>query len=686
MKVNKIISHNPQQIMGLCIAIVIAVSYWPVIDGDFINLDDDDYILDNRHVNTGLSNRNIIWAFTHSHAANWHPLTWISHMTDCELYGLNPSGHHVTSLLLHIINALMLFLLFRRMSLSLRSSFMIAILFAVHPINVESVAWIAERKNVLSTFFMIVTLLFYWNYIQMPRRSTYMYMALFFSLGLMAKPALVILPFLFLLIDFWPAGRVQLSGYSRQRKEQKRRYHIHQMFIEKVPLFILATISSMITYVTQDAAGATASGYPLSVRVGNAVVSYCRYLQKMVLPLNLAVPYPHRGMPQIPHIIISTMLIMGITIVVSAKAKRKKWLVTGWFWYLGTLIPVIGLIQVGPQAMADRYAYISFIGLFIIVSLTADKIFKSSPRIKMVGYAMGAGIVILFAVMTRKQACYWKNSTTLFIHTLKIAPVNPLAHANLGVAYLSNKQYENAKKHLTIANKMAPTLPVPLYNLGIIAANEGNIKKAIRLFRTVIRVDSTHTEAYHSLGEALEMQGCDSCAIDLYKKALAIDSLYWPAHLGLGRQLFKQHKLDSSYRRLATVISLNYQNWEAHNFLGFIHARKKKCKKAVFHFTEAIKYNDGFWELYNNLGYILLKCGNYRDALKTFSVALSLNPRSKNAYFNRAKTYRALGEFEAAITDLKKAVSLDPDFIQAIDLLEKTTRELGFQAEDDNVN
>lgn len=362
----------------VCLILILAIFtvFWQVRSHDFVNYDDDKYVTENRDVKAGLTTQSIIWAFTTTHASNWHPLTWLSHMLDISLFGLNPGWHHLTNLLFHIANTLLLFLILRGMTEEFWKSAFVAALFALHPLHVESVAWIAERKDVLSTFFWMLTILAYAYYVKHPVLRRYLFVLFSFLLGLMSKPMLVTLPFVLLLLDYWPLGRFQMeeSGITRNPKKHKSKHPEYQKSIalrlvrEKTPFFVLAGFSSIITFIAQQHGGTVRSleFLPVKTRVANALISYVAYIGKMIWPFNLAVLYPHPG-TTLPmwQTILAGLFLLFISYLVIRKVKKLPYLSIGWFWYVGTLVPVIGLVQVGAQSMADRYTYIPLIGLFI---------------------------------------------------------------------------------------------------------------------------------------------------------------------------------------------------------------------------------------------------------------------------------------------------------------------------------
>jgi hypothetical protein len=434
----------------LFLAIAITAVYWQVGNHEFVNYDDDKYVYDNQYVKSGLTSEGIKWAFTATHASNWHPLTWLSHMADCQIYGLNPKGHHLTSVFFHILNSILLFLIFRRMTGALWKSAFVAALFALHPLHVESVAWVAERKDVLSTFFWMLTVGSYVWYVERRGTGRYLLALLFFSLGLMAKPMLVTLPFVLLLLDYWPLGRFQVKKpdtvqrtdekppKDTKRKKKKFPKHplknaVHENKIitpnyqwsgalpliwEKIPFFLLVIGSSIVTFYAQQSGGAVRSFdvLPFTVRIFNAFVSYVSYIGKMLWPLNLAVLYPYFGMPAWWKVAGAFFLLAFISFIAIRTVKQHPYFAIGWLWYLGTLVPVIGLVQVGIQSMADRYTYIPLIGIFIIIVWGISDL-AARWQYRRIFLAISAGCVLsALTILTSLHLQYCKTA----LHSLNI--------------------------------------------------------------------------------------------------------------------------------------------------------------------------------------------------------------------------------------------------------------------------
>jgi len=439
-------------------------AFYRVLGGEFLRYDDDVYITLNPFVKAGLSRVGLIWAFATGYNANWHPLTWVSHMLDVEVFGMNAGGHHLTNLILHLANTMLLFLVLRRMTGFVWRSAFVAALFGVHPLHVESVAWIAERKDVLSTLFWLLTIWAYARYAENPTWTRYLPVVLFFGLGLMAKPMLVTLPFVLLLLDYWPLNRLSFGGKG------ERTVPVYDLFLEKVPLFAMTALSCLITFRAQQMGGAVGllEKLPFAVRAGNALVAYTTYIGKMFWPKNLAVFYPHPG-ADLPvwQAVVAGLALVSITILVIRAGKPRPYLSVGWLWYLGTLVPVIGLVQVGAQAMADRYTYVPMIGLFIMLAW-------GLPGLGGKRLAVPATLVVCALIaVTWRQVGYWRDSISLFRHAISVTEKNAVMHANLGLAL----------------------------------RDRGRTDEAIREYREAIRIDPEFAQAHNNLAVALYFKG-----------------------------------------------------------------------------------------------------------------------------------------------------------------------------------
>jgi len=453
----------------LCLFLVVLTLavYRQVQNFDFVNFDDHMYITENRHVKEGLTLKSTIWAFTTIHAANWHPLTWLSHMLDCQFFGMNSGRHHLTNLFFHITNSLLLFFVFRKMTGSSWQSGFVAALFALHPLHVESVAWVSERKDVLSAFFWMLTMWSYVWYVEHPGINRYLLVLLFFILGLMAKPMLVTLPFVLLLLDFYPLSRFQFQQSDDGNIFQQRSIYL-RLVLEKLPLFVLAAISSAVTLYAQKRGGAVMSldVIPIKVRIANALVSYIKYIEKMIYPSELAVLYPFQGMLPWWEITGAGLLLVSISFLAIRVIKQSPYYAVGWLWYIGTLVPVIGLVQIGRQSMADRYTYIPLIGLFIVIAWGVPEIVAQWRHRKILLTIFATVLLSILMTVTWKHLRHWGNSITLFEHTLEVTSNNYLAHNNLGVALDIQGRTQEAIDHYLKALRIKPDY-VEAHNNGI---------------------------------------------------------------------------------------------------------------------------------------------------------------------------------------------------------------------------
>ena len=506
----------------ICFFLVISILciYWQVRHFSFVNYDDPQYVTANYAVQTGLAFENIRWAFTAVHANNWHPLTWLSHMLDCQIYGLNPGRHHLTNVLFHILNTVLLFFIFRRMTGALFKSAFVAALFALHPLHVESVAWIAERKDVLSTFFLMLTLWSYTRYVEHSGFDKYLLLILFYILGLMAKPMLVTLPFVLLLLDYWPLKRFCFG--SSDSNGQRSFYW--GLVWEKMPLFILSVASSVVTYLVQKSSGAVDSlaVIQFNVRIANALVSCVSYIGKMLWPHNLAVLYPYRQIIFWWQVVGAGLFLMMISVFIFRMRRSKPYLLVGWLWYIGTLVPVIGIVQVGSQAMVDRYTYVPLIGIFIMAAWGgADLVTKW--RFRKIGFSIISTMILaIFMITSWLQIGYWSNSVTLFEHAINITDDNGTAQFNLGKA-LAEQNKIDAEKHYNEALRINPNDAKVYNNLGVLMASQNKKNEAVDLFNKALHIDPSYAGAYYNLDKIFVNEGRIEEAIFNYRKALSLN-------------------------------------------------------------------------------------------------------------------------------------------------------------------
>ncbi|MEN6623869.1 MAG: tetratricopeptide repeat protein [Smithella sp.] len=512
----------------LLLTLLIFIVYSQVTHFDFVHYDDHVYVTDNYRVKGGLTADNICWALTSLDAGFWHPLTWLSLMLDHDLYGLNAGGYHVTNLIFHIINTLLLFIVLVRMTGAIRRSFFVAALFALHPLHVESVAWIAARKDVLSTFFMMLTLWGYLRYVQSPNFIRYLLVTIFFAFGLMAKSMLITLPFILLLLDWWPLNRFGLGQLIPDFKQSRHWNNIGLLILEKLPLLVLVIGVSIATVVAEERAGALKPmvSYALDVRLSNALVSYILYIGKMLWPVNLAVFYPHPGLWPIWTVTLS-ILVLGIVSYLSIYLLKKyPYFAVGWFWYLGTLVPVIGLVQVGSHAMADRYTYIPLIGLFIALVWGSVDLCRKLRCPKVILCLPAVFTIIILCIGTYIQTRYWENAITLFHHALDVTKNNYIAHNNLGAALARQGNPAAAVTQFGEALRIMPKYIEANFNMGVALADQGNFKQAANFYLRTLEIKPGFAEAHNNLAIVLVHQGLFEDALFHFRMALKIRPNY----------------------------------------------------------------------------------------------------------------------------------------------------------------
>jgi tetratricopeptide (TPR) repeat protein len=586
--------------ISVALAVVTLAVYGQVIHHQFISLDDDLYISNNPLVTKGLSLEGVKWAFTTFHAANYHPLTWLSHMLDSQLFGLAAGRHLLINVLLHVFNTLLLYLIFRRMTGADWSSAIIAALFALHPLHVESVAWAAERKDTLSTFFGLLTLLAYVRYTESVSWKRYAQVALTLALGLMAKPMLVTLPFALLLLDYWPLKRLRWNPAEGVKRLPQA---LLPLIREKLLLFAVVAASMVVTYVAQSRGGAvqTLVGEPLSLRLGNALVSYAKYLLLTFWPGGLGVYYPFSPAKLFGwQIALAFLLLASITLLAVRQAARRPYLLVGWLWFLGTLVPVIGLVQVGGQALADRYHYLPSIGLFMALVFTAAD-FLASKRIPRAAIITGAAAwLLILGARTWVQVGLWRDSQTLFTHTLSVTSDNLVIE----------------------------------YNLGHVLGQQGKLDEAVRHFAEAIRINPNYYDALFNMGVTLANQGKFAEALEYYDQALRVEPNSGKAYMEKGLVLAKQGKMNDASPLLYKALELAPDNADVRTNLGLVLLYQGKFQEAGEQLNEALRLNPNSAEAHNNMGLVFLAQGKPEQSINWFSTALRLKPQLANAQEN----------------------------------------------------
>jgi protein O-mannosyl-transferase len=679
----------------LCVLLALATlaALWPVVNCGFLNYDDPSYFWDNDHVLGGLTASNLVWAFRSFEASNWHPLTWLSHMLDFELFGKSPGGPHFVNLALHVVNTVLLFLLLRRMTAAHRRSAIVAALFALHPLHVESVAWIAERKDVLSALFFMLTLWAYAYYAKAeggrqkaeagiqnpevralesasentPRVSRLTFHALlfyalsllFFAFGLMAKPMLVTLPFVLLLLDYWPLRRFERAAGKRSRSA------IVGLCLEKAPFLLLSAASSVVTMAAQQTAITPIAVLPLAARIANALVSCARYLGKTVWPVGLALPYPHPGAWPLAEVLLAGGLVGALCLGAVLAARRLPFLVTGWFWFLGMLVPVIGVVQVGLQSMADRYTYLPLIGLFIILAWGgAELVARWRLPAGAVGTAAVAGLVAC-GLLARHQAGYWRSGERLFGHALAVTSDNYIALNLIGISMEKEKRLDEAIECYRESVRMKPTHADAQFNLGNALVARGQYGEAIAAFEATLRLVPWYYETRNNLANTLLRLGRSDEAIAQYQQALEHAPDSSRIHENLAAVMATHGKLDEAVRHYRQALALRPDNAGTHYALGLARALQGEWNQAIGEYTETLRLAPGNAEAQYNLGYALRVQKRPNEAREHLEHALRLKPDFPLAHYNLGCVLADAGSREDAVVHLREALRLKPDYSEA---------------------
>lgn len=610
---------------------VTLILFSPVREFEFLNYDDDLYVTENPYVREGISLKGLKWMWKTSVISNWHPLTLFSHMMDVQLFGINPGAHHLVNVAFHSTNALLLFILLVMMTGAFWRSFFVAALFAWHPLHVESVAWISERKDVLSAFFFFLMIMAYGKYVKskdtVNRAPAFYLLSLFlFALGLMAKPMLVTAPFVLFLLDYWPLGR--FSGKA-----------VKPLVIEKMPFFLLTVFSCFMTLLSQQDALANAQRYPLFIRLVNAVISYFEYFQKTFWPHPLAFFYPYSIKIDWVNFAVSVSILTALSIFLLMRSKRNPWGITGWFWYLGMLVPVIGIVQVGQQAMGDRYTYLPQIGIFMVLAWGGHAFFEKYKIRRLCTGVLAAALLAACLVLSRGQIAYWKTSIILYSRALQLIPNNYIAHNNLG---------------LTLAS-------------------EGKFRETMTDFIRPVTSNPEYTKAYQTLGYDVEEIKNQEAAIQRYFKAIELNPKDADAYYNLGVLFAQRKKTIQAIFYYLEALRLNPEDSDAHNNVGNIFMRQNKLTEAIYHFSEAVRIHPDYDKVWYNLGEAYKGQGTFSKAIQHYQRAIVINPDYARAYSGMADVFTLQKKREDAVSWYRKALAIDPQLEEARKGLENET-------------
>lgn len=646
--------------LSVCLFLIIttAIVYGQMVTHDFVEFDDGRYVSENPQVKAGFTAESVRWAFSTTHAEFWHPLTWLSLMLDTQIFGMIPGGYLATNLLLHIFSTLLLYLFFKRTTASVWHSGFVAAMFALHPLHVESVAWIAQRKDVLSTLFWMLTMLCYALYVERPGIKTYLPMLLFLVLGLMAKPMLVTLPFALLLLDYWPLDRFQASASFRSF------YHCALSLIrEKIPLFVVAGAASVVAYLAQQGEGRIKSLAVVSLesRVANALVSYAVYIGKMLWPFKLACFYPYPDAFTWWQVGGSVFLLLSISWFAVRFARSYPFLIVGWLWYLGTLVPVIGLVKIGAYAMADRYSYVPLIGIFIILAWGVPALLSKGRYRKVVYAGLGVFTIVLCLVMTWFQVRVWQNQYTLFAHAVEVTSDNYLAHNGLGRALKKQGKLDEATNQFFEALRIKPDFLPTYINLGSIYYIQNKTDEAITYFSKAVQKNPNLVNAHNSLGMLYDQQGQVDKAIEHFRATLAIKPEDVGAHTFLAKTLAAKGRLDEAVYHYTELLQLQPANAVVHYNLGVALENQGKLVEAGVQYSAALKINPEYADAHYNLANLMAKQGRFNNAVDHYQKTLSIDPDHTRALSNLAFVHASKKDYQKALSSLLQLAALQPD-------------------------
>jgi tetratricopeptide (TPR) repeat protein len=655
---------NSRLFLAGCVFLIVSTAavYWQVSRFDFVNYDDPTYVTENPNVLQGFTWEGIKWAFTSFYASNWHPLTWLSLMLDRELFGTGPRAFHLVSVLLHIANTVLLFIVMVRLSGASWPSFFVAAAFGLHPLHVESVVWVAERKDALSTLFWMLTMLAYVRYVERPTVGRYAAISAVYALGLMAKPMLVTLPFVLLILDWWPLERIKPHSQAESASATDYKCTVSHLVLEKIPLFVLSALSGVMTFIAQRSGG-TMSGlqvFSLSNRISNALVSYASYIVKMFWPSGLTVFYPHpQGNLADWKIIASLAVLVGVSILVFV-CRRRRYLMAGWLWYLGTLVPVIGLVQVGTQGMADRYTYIPLTGLFIMAAWSVRDIASRWRYKKALTAAVGPILYAALMVCTFRQVGYWQDSITLFGHAINVTTGNYVAHNNLGTALAEKGDIEAAMKQFEATLAIRPDDIDAHYNLAKALAKTGRTQEAAEHYNKVLNLKPDAADVFVALALEQTEQGQFEQAAATYRKGLEAAPQDGALHSGLGLVLLQMGRVDEAITELQTAVKLKGDS-KAYCNLGAAVSSKGQLDEATVYYKKSIRLDPKNAEAYFNLGNMYLSQGRLPEAVAEYKKAIDARPGYVKAYGNLAVALAQIGKLGEAVESFRRVVELEPN-------------------------
>ena len=657
--------HHSNLLICLALLILTALVYGQTRHFDFINYDDPVEVSQNQHARSGITADSLKWAVTSIEAAYWMPLTRVSHLIDSSIFGMWAGGHHLANLFYHYLATLLLFVFLYQGTRSRWPSAFVAAVFALHPLHVESVAWISERKDVLSAVFWFLTCWLYIRYVERPALSRYLLVFCSLILGLLSKPMVVSLPFVLLLLDLWPLRRLDLTNFNARELLTS----VLKLAREKIPFFIAVLAAAVVTYVAQKHEGAVGDigAVSLGARLQNALVSYLIYLVQSFWPTRLAVFYPYPETVPIWQLLVAISVIVSITVVVCKWGFRSPYLITGWCWYLGTLVPVIGFVQVGAQAHADRYMYLPMVGILIMLAWSIEDVVLRWPRMRLFAATAAVIVCACLAITSAIQLSYWRNSESLFEHALLVTKDNYMAQANLG-SYLveTHQRLPEAVDHLKAAVQIRPEFVEAHTSLGAALSEIGAVPEAVSQLRTAIGLRPDFAPAHNDLGNALTKTiGRSDEAVAEFQKALQLKPEYAEAHNNLGTALSKlPGKLPQAIQEYRAALSRQPDYAEAHNNLCFALLQTHGAlEEAATECQAAIRLKPDYAEAHNNLGLVFLQLpGRREDAIAAFKKASQIRPSFVEARFNLGSSLLRSGNLTDAIDQFHAALQVRPDY------------------------
>ncbi|MCH7989123.1 MAG: tetratricopeptide repeat protein [Planctomycetes bacterium] len=680
----------------LVLVVLTWIVFFQVRDFDFVNFDDGLYVFENEQVLSGVSWDSLLWTLGETGSkmtGSWHPLTWLSLMLDADLFDDDAGGFHLTSVLFHTANVLLLYALLRQMTGDHWKSGFVAALFAVHPMHVESVAWISERKDVLSTFFGLIALWAYARYAQRPGRKWYLIALAAFVLSLLSKQMLVTLPFVLLLLDYWPLRRIRWSSSSDDDDPVPETatenggpccpgQHWSRLLWEKVPFMLLAVLFCLIAVIGQGEAIVPLELFPITKRLNNAVVVYVIYVMKTAAPYDLACFYPHPESIPLWKSAGAVLLLVLTSIAAIAGARKRPYVLVGWLWYLGTLVPVIGLMQIGSQRMADRYTYIPSIGLFVAVSWLVPSLLPAGRVRRRILACFAAVTLVVFTGMAWKQTGHWKNGRSLFEHAVAVTERNDLAHGNLGMALELQGHLDEAIQHYEMALNIEPKYLPAHINLGILFSNQERYDESIQHYQAVVNLDPNHFQAHNNLGSIL----CDQNRFREAERALRRAVRLYPksaiAHCNLGFSLIGQGRFDEANQIFLAAARIDPQYAVSDEDLSTRHiqageklAADGKFPEAIAQFRQALIRTPGKASAQYDLALALSESGNREEARELFLQVLVTLPEFSQAHNELGKLLLGQGNRDSAIVHFREAIRLDPDFEEAQENLRRALTE-----------